>query len=110
MNDYFLKKPKASISVTLSKDTISLGEELTAGLLIKSEEAFDADEIRVEVRVLLQKPSPPAKRDDMIVRSGGLLKDCHALSTLLLNTNKSIPSVLKFLKTRACLLDTVNHG
>lgn len=51
----FLKKPKASISVTLSKDMISLGEELTGGLLIKSEETFDADEIRVELMGIAPK-------------------------------------------------------
>lgn len=48
----FLKratKPKANVSITLNKDIVSLGEELTGTLHVISEEEFDAHEVRVEV-------------------------------------------------------------
>lgn len=44
-----LTKPKASVSIVLSKDTVSLGNELRGTVNVTSEEEFDADEIRVEV-------------------------------------------------------------
>lgn len=42
-------KPKASVSIVLSKDTFSLGEELAGTLHLTSEDEFDADEIKVVV-------------------------------------------------------------
>lgn len=45
----FLLKPKASVSITLSRDTVNLGEEITGVLYVTSEEEFDADEIRLIV-------------------------------------------------------------
>ena len=46
-----LKAPKASIAVLLDKGTFSLNEPLQGRLEISSSEEFDADELRIEVRV-----------------------------------------------------------
>ncbi|NHI90730.1 MAG: hypothetical protein EAX87_14525 [Candidatus Thorarchaeota archaeon] len=46
-----LKTPKASIAVLLDKGTFSLNEPLQGRLEISSSEEFDADELRIEVRV-----------------------------------------------------------
>ena len=46
-----LKTPKASIAVLLDKGSFSLNEPLQGRLEISSSEEFDADELRIEVRV-----------------------------------------------------------
>lgn len=57
-------KPKASVSITLSKDTVSLGKELSGTILVTSEEEFDADEIRVEVSGVAPKAIPARFGDE----------------------------------------------
>lgn len=46
-----LKSPKANIAVLFDKGTFSLNEPLQGRLEISSSEEFDADELRIEVRV-----------------------------------------------------------
>ena len=46
----FFKRPKATVSIVLSKDTVRLGEELTGTVHVTSEEEFDADELRIPWR------------------------------------------------------------
>ena len=46
-----LKAPKANIAVLLDKGSFSLNEPLQGRLEISSSEEFDADELRIEVRV-----------------------------------------------------------
>jgi len=48
-------KPKASISLNLSKNTFTLGEDLEGTLLVASKEEFDSIEIRVEFRCVEKK-------------------------------------------------------
>ncbi|MCP8307543.1 MAG: hypothetical protein H3Z54_02460 [archaeon] len=43
-----MTKPKASISLNLSKNTFTLGEDLEGTLVVASEEEFDSTGIRVE--------------------------------------------------------------
>ena len=59
-------KPKASVSIILSKDTVSLGEELTGVLLVTSQQEFDAEEVRVEVTGVAPRAIPDGEggRDD----------------------------------------------
>ena len=46
-----LKSPKANIAVLFDKGSFSLNEPLQGRLEISSSEEFDADELRIEVRV-----------------------------------------------------------
>lgn len=48
-------KPKASISLSLSKNVFTLGEDLTGTLLVASDEEFDAEEIRAEFQCVESK-------------------------------------------------------
>lgn len=41
--------PRASVTVTLTGDTVNLGEELSGILHVTSEREFDAEELRVEI-------------------------------------------------------------
>ena len=41
--------PKASVTVTLTGDTVILGEELSGILHVTSERELDAEELRVEI-------------------------------------------------------------
>jgi len=43
-------KPKAKVFIALDRNVVGLGEELTGTLHVTSEEEFDADEVRVEVK------------------------------------------------------------
>ena len=43
------KAPKASATLTISKDNFNLGETINGELLVTSQEDFEADEIRVEL-------------------------------------------------------------
>lgn len=43
------RAPKANISMSVSKDQLSLGEEIEGTVTITSQEAFEADEIRIEL-------------------------------------------------------------
>ncbi len=44
-----MSKPRASVSIVLREDTVSLGRELRGTVHVTSEEEFEADEVRVEV-------------------------------------------------------------
>jgi len=47
--------PKANVSLNLSKNTFTLGEDLEGTLVLNSEEEFDASEVRVEFRCIEKK-------------------------------------------------------
>lgn len=53
-------KPDATVSITLSRHTVSLGNELTGTILAASEEEFDADEVRVEISGFAPNAIPPS--------------------------------------------------
>jgi len=44
-----MSKPKASVSIALRGDAVSLGKELRGTVHVASEEEFEADEVRVEI-------------------------------------------------------------
>jgi hypothetical protein len=43
-------KPKSSVSLTISRSTIELGEDLKGEIVLSSQEEFDATEVRAELR------------------------------------------------------------
>lgn len=61
-------KPKAGISLTLSKNTFSLGEDLKGALLVSSEEEFDATEVRAELRCVERKRKTRREYDEHLER------------------------------------------
>lgn len=64
-----LKKPKASVSLTLPKSTFELGEDLKGTITVSCQDEFDATEIRAELRCVEKKEKerwvydPREKRD-----------------------------------------------
>ena len=44
------KKPKASVSLTVPKSTVELGEDLKGAITVSCEDEFDATEVRAELR------------------------------------------------------------
>lgn len=49
-----LTPPKASISITLDKDTVDLGEEVKGTVNVTSEEEIDAEGVRVQLMCILE--------------------------------------------------------
>ena len=45
-----LKKPKATVALTIPKSTLELGEDLKGAITVSSQEEFDATEVRAELR------------------------------------------------------------
>ena len=46
------KKPKASVSLTIPKSTVELGEDLKGAITVSSQDEFDATEVRAELRCI----------------------------------------------------------
>ncbi len=46
------KKPKASVSLTIPKSTVELGEDLKGAISVDCEDEFDATEVRAELRCI----------------------------------------------------------
>jgi len=44
------KKPKTSVSLTVPKSTVELGEDLKGAITVSSQDEFDATEVRAELR------------------------------------------------------------
>ena len=44
------KKPKASVSLTIPKSTVELGEDLKGAITVACDDEFDATEVRAELR------------------------------------------------------------
>lgn len=77
-------KPKATVSITLSRHTVSLGNELTGTILVSSEEEFDAGEIRVEISGFAPKAIPPSLGEEYSTASDKILWSiCERVSSLL---------------------------
>jgi hypothetical protein len=45
-----LKKPKASVSLTILKSTVELGDDLKGAITVSCQDEFDATEVRAELR------------------------------------------------------------
>ncbi len=49
------KKPEASVSLTVPKNTFELGEDLKGAITVSCQEEFDATEVRAELRCIEKK-------------------------------------------------------
>ena len=63
------KKPKTSVSLTLPKSTVELGEDLKGAITVSSQEEFDATEVRAELRCVEKRRRERYEYDDRLRRN-----------------------------------------
>jgi hypothetical protein len=58
------KKPKSSVSLTVPKNTVELGEDLKGAITVSCEDEFDATEVRAELRCVEKRRRERWERND----------------------------------------------
>ena len=62
------KKPKTSVSLTVPKSTVELGEDLKGAITVSSQEEFDATEVRAELRCVEKRRRERYEYDERLRR------------------------------------------
>ena len=62
------KKPKASVSLTIPKSTVELGEDLKGAITVSSRDEFDVTEVRAELRCVEKRRRERYEYNDRLRR------------------------------------------